>query len=501
LRPITVPAHGARFKRLHRPAQRRLAPPSYDPASLRPGIVHLGVGNFHRAHQAAYLHDLAEQGISSDWGVVGVGLVSARLRGLSTQDCLYSLIERSADGDRARTIGSLLRYLSGQNDPEAVLNALAAPTTKVVSLTVTGDGYKVDRDTGELDLADTEVVAELGDANGPRTVPGFLVEALRRRRDRGLEPFTVLSCDNLPRNGATVRHCLRSYADLIDPALATWIDANTAFPSTVVDRITPQTTSDVRRQLASDLGLEDRFPVVTEPFSQWVVEDAFGDERPPLEEVGVRFVSDVAPYELFKKRLLNGAHCAISYLGLLAGYERIDEALKDPVVLGFARALMLEEIAPLVSEPAGVTASDYVDTLLQRFANPMIADRLGRLAARGSTKMPSYLLPSLKDALAAKRPHGLLTLAVAGWVRYLQGVDVDGRTLEVEDRMADELRPLACAATHDARPLLAERSVFGDLGESAEFARELRDCVAEIEQSGARDAMKTELAARSLAAA
>ena len=470
--------------------RRRGAEVPYDRSALKAGIVHLGVGRFHRAHQAVYLDELAAGGISSDWGVIGVGLRSGRLRALESQDWIFTVLEREADGDRVRTVGSLLRYLSAPDDPQAVLEALAAPETKVVSLTVTGDGYNLDRESGELDAHDPEIVADLLHPESPSTVPGYLVEGLRLRRDRGLEPFTVLCCDNLPDNGAVSRRCVLAYAGLRDAALARWISENVTFPSTVVDRITPQTPPEARRLLAREFGIEDRWPVVTERFSQWIIEDDFCAGRPPLDEVGAQFVADAAPYELIKKRLLNGAHCALGYLGVLAGFERIDEAVADPAVSDFALALMRDEIAPLLPEVPGTDIDAYMSTLLRRFANPRIGDRLERLCARGSTKMPAYLLPSLSEALERDRPRARLVLALAGWVRYLRGFDLDGNRIEVDDVLADRLRPLARIADHNPQRLLAETEVFGDLGSSDELATELGTALRALDQLGPRRAMK-----------
>jgi mannitol 2-dehydrogenase len=451
---------------------RRLLPqvrvPSYDRGALRPGVVHLGVGAFHRSHQAAYFDELAASGASNDWGVVGIGLRSGSDRAeLLRQNCLYSLLERSPEADQVRIVGSLLDYLYAPQEPARVHAAMASEATKLVTLTVTGDGY---------------------DAEGP--VARFLAETLRSRRAAGIGPFTVLSCDNLPENGEAARRAVLGYAHRRDEdEFADWIEANVSFPSSVVDRITPVTEAAHRRLIERDFGLHDRSPVVCEDFIQWIVEDDFCNERPPLEEVGVHFVPDVSSYEVHKKRLLNGSHSAIGYLGRLDGHDRIDEATACPHLRGFVESLM-GEVAPLLPDVLGLDVGDYRDTLLRRFANPRIGDQLARLCRRGSTKMPAYLLPSLREAVERGMPHDGLTLAVAAWVRYLTGTDLDGRPIEVEDARQDTLKPLAEVAFSDPRPLLEERDLFGSLVEDEGFVDRLAGAIRLLDSRGAAAAVE-----------
>jgi mannitol 2-dehydrogenase len=468
--------------------------PTYDRSQVTPGIVHIGVGGFHRAHQGVFFDELAQQRISSDWGVVGVGLRSGKGRQkLLSQDCLYTVLQRGPNRDDARVIGSLLDYLYGPEERAAVLAALASPTTRVVSLTVTGNGYGVDT-MGQLDLDDPGVAHDLTSPKRPVSLLGYLVESLRLRRDAGTAPFTVLSCDNVPRNGATARNAVLSFARLRDEALADWIEANVAFPASVVDRITPETTAQHRRLLEQEFGIRDLEPVVSEDFLQWIVEDEFCNTRPPLQEVGVQFVTDVAPYELNKKRLLNGSHSALGYLGYLCGYERIDEAVSDPLLDRYAEALMDEEVGPLLPRMLGLDLAGYKRTLLTRFANPRIGDRLQRLCARGSTKMPAYVLPSLTEAIERGRPHDKLTLAVAAWIRYLRGVDFAGNRIEVEDEMKATLQPLARSA--DVRGLLEVRSVFGSLGDDHAFVGRLEQALRGLDRRGPAAAIEVCLADR-----
>lgn len=466
----------------------RVAVPAYDRAALTPAVVHMSVGSFHRAHQAIYFDDLAQRGISRGWGLVGVGLHRRELRdALAAQDGLYTVVARGADGDVARVVGAIGRYLYAPEDGERVLAALADARTRLVTLTITGEGYRVDGSTEH--------------ARGPRSALGFLVAALDRRRRGGLPPFTVLSCDNLPANGELARSAVVSCARLHDERLADWIDEHGAFPSSMVDRITPRTTPADREMVARRFGVLDRAPVITEPFSQWVIEDDFCAGRPPLDRVGARFVGDVRPHALVKTRLLNGSHCALGPLGYLAGHRTSSEALADPVLGAFVERLMGDEIAPLLPPVAGLDLDAYRAGLLTRLGNPAIGDRLARLCRNGSAKVPVHLLSSIAEARALGRPHRLLTLAVAGWLRYLRGADEHGAPIVLDDPLGGDLRALAVAGGTDPRPLLGARAVFGRLGDDAGFAAELGAALQDLERRGARGATAAYLAARTSLAA
>jgi mannitol 2-dehydrogenase len=455
-----------------------LRAPTYDRSRLRPAVVHIGVGGFHRAHQAVYFDELARRGIE-DWGVVGVGLHGTEMgEALWPQDCLYTLIEQGHDAAELRVVGVMGRYLHGASQSEAVLETLSHPETRLVTLTITGDGYNLDP-SGAFVADSAEVARDLRHCDQPDTAYGYLVEALRRRRRDGLPPFTVLSCDNIPRNGEAARTMVISFAALRDPQLAGWIDRYVSFPNSMVDRITPQTTPQAREALARSFGVSDRWPVVTEPFSQWVIEDHFCNGRPPLDLVGAQFVADVSTYELTKKRLLNGSHCALSYLGVLAGHTTTCDVMNDRALAAFVSGFV-DEITPLLPAATGLNLDRYKATLLDRLSNPSIADELSRLCRRGSTKMPSYLLPSISDAIAAGRPHELMTLALAGWIRYLAGVDDTGSPIHVEDARAAALQPLARRALEDPGAVLAERSVFGSLGDNRRFVEELQRALAAL---------------------
>ena len=468
--------------------------PTYDRTALRPGVVHIGVGGFHRAHQAVYFDELARRGLADDWGLIGVGLHRPQMSEvMRAQDCLYLVVERGARGTVARVVGAMGRYLYGPEQRPEVLDALSDPATRLVTLTITGNGYLLTPD-GEFSVDDPLVASELEDPGRPATVFGYLVEALERRRRGGVAPFTVLSCDNIPSNGAAARTMVVSFAELRDPGLAEWIEQHVSFPNSMVDRITPETTPEERDRVVSSFGVDDRWPVITEPFSQWVIQDDFCNGRPPLEEVGVQFVADVSPYELTKKRLLNASHCALGYLGYLAGYRTTAEVMADPAYAAYISALV-DEVIPLLPRVDGIDLEDYKASLLERLANPEMADQLSRLCRRGSTKVPSYLLPSITETLAAGRPAPLLTLAVAGWFRYLQGEDYAGEPIKVEGPKADEMVDLARRDGADPRPLLTVRDVFDSLADDPAFVRDLH-VASEALRAGPRETIETWLAVR-----
>ena len=467
----------------------RVAVPTYDRTALRPSVVHISVGSFHRSHQAVYFDQLAELGITEDWGIVGVGLHRPELgEALAPQDGLYTVVTRGAGGDRARIVGAIGRYLYAPDDQEAVLTALSDERTRLVTLTITQFAYHVDPVTGAFDAADPGIGAELADPGPPTSALGHLVEGLARRRAAGLPPYTILSCDNVPANGAMARAAVVGYARLRDEALADWIDEHVAFPSSMVDRITPRTTPADRAWVEREFGVDDRWPVIAEPFSQWIVEDRFCNGRPPLDAVGVRFVDDVRPYALMKTRLLNATHCALGFLGSLAGLERVDEAMEDPVFATYADRLMAE-VAPLLPPVPGIDLAAYRAALLERFANPKIGDPLERLRRAGSAKVPRHVVSSIIEARAAGAPHALLTLAVAGWIRALRGSDDAGRPLLIDDPRGERLHELAWDGGTDPRPLLAERVLFDSLGDDAGFVAALEEVLAAMERDGTRAAV------------
>jgi fructuronate reductase/mannitol 2-dehydrogenase len=405
---------------------------------------------------------------------------------LGPQQGLYTVVVRSTEPDCARVIGSLLDYLYAPEQPEAVLDALADARTRVVTMTITEGGYNVDETTGRFDAANEAIQADLRHSVHPATVFGYLAEALDRRRQAGIPPFTLLSCDNVQSNGHTTQTALVSFARLRDDALANWIERHVAFPNSMVDRITPQTTDAERDLVAREFGIADRWPVVAEPFRQWVVEDVFSDGRPALEEAGVQLVADVSPYETMKLRLLNASHSAMGYLASLAGYATVDTVMADPLFRTFVERQMREEVAPLLPPVPGIDLDAYQRTLIKRFSNPKIGDQVARICLDGSAKVSKFLVPPLHDALSSGQPHRWLTVALAGWLRYLAGVDDHGEQIELQDARAAELHALASAGRDDPRPVLGLRDLFGDLADREAFVTELQADLRDLYARGAR---------------
>ncbi|MDD7921432.1 mannitol dehydrogenase family protein [Actinomycetospora callitridis] len=481
--------------------------PTYDRGAVSVGIVHFGVGGFHRAHQAMYLDQLMQQGKALDWGICGVGVLESDKRMAEVteaQDDLYTLVLKHADGRReAQVIGSIVDYLYAPEDPDAVLERMTDPATRIVSLTVTEGGYHKSASTGEFDDRDPAIQADIAAEPGtpPRTTFGYIVEALRRRRDDGTGPFTVMSCDNIQGNGHVAHAMITAYARRKDPELADWIEGNVPFPNSMVDRITPRTTDSDREELEAATGIVDAWPVVCEPFTQWVLEDRFAAGRPPFEDVGVQVVDDVEPYELMKLRLLNASHQAIAYLGYLAGYRYAHEVAGDELFAGFTRAYMDREATPTLAPVPGVDLDDYKATLIERFANPEIRDTLARLAAESSDRIPTWLVPVIRINLQNSQggQHGELersALIVAAWARYAEGVDEQGEPIEVVDTGRAEDR-IAAARRYPDEPLafLADRDLFGDLIDDERFTSAYRAHLDALHERGAR-ATVTELEGR-----
>jgi mannitol 2-dehydrogenase len=376
--------------------------PAYDPSAVEAGIVHVGVGGFHRSHLAVYVDDLLGAGHLA-WGIRGVGLLPGDRRMhevLELQHHLYTVVTmHDSDHRELRVIGSVIDHLLVEDELDAVLESMAAPQTRIISLTVTEGGYFQAGD-GAFDPTHPDIRADAADPQHPGTVFGIVVEALARRRRRDLPAVTVLSCDNLPGNGAAARAAVLGLARLVDEGLVAWIAESTTFPDSMVDRITPATTPELVASIAADPGVDDQWPVPAEPFSQWILEDAFVAGRPPFEDVGVQLVDDVAPYELMKLRLLNGAHQVIAHLGIPAGHVHVHEALADDELLATVRAYLQDEARPTLSPVPGVDLDDYIDTLLERFANPAIADTLERLAADAHNRLRQFVVPVVADRAA-----------------------------------------------------------------------------------------------------
>ena len=464
--------------------------PTYDRSRLRTGIVHFGVGGFHRAHQAMYLDRLMDEGKALDWAICGVGVMPFDRRmqeALDAQDGLYTLVVKHADGRfEPRVIGSITGFLLAPEEPGAVVAATADPRVRIVSLTVTEGGYNLNDVTGEFEARNPDVVHDLEPGAAPRTTFGLVVEALRVRRERGVPAFTVMSCDNLQGNGHLSRRVFAAFARLRDPELGDWVEREVRFPNSMVDRITPQTTDADREEVAARFGIGDAWPVVCEPFTQWVLEDDFGAGRPSFERVGVQVVADVEPYELMKLRLLNASHQGIAYFGHLCGYRLVHDAAQDPLFRDFLLGYMDEEAGPTLAPVPGVDLDDYKRTLIERFSNPEVRDTIARLAAESSDRIPKWLLPVVRAQLADGGPITRSAAIVASWARYAEAVDEHGEPIEIVDRVAERVKAAARRQRDDPTAFIQDRELFGDLADDHRFVSAYTDALDSLHQRGAR---------------
>lgn len=468
----------------------RVAAPAYDRAALSTGVVHFGIGGFHRAHLAAYLDELMGSGEGREWAVTGVGVMPHDRRiveTLTAQNGLYTLVVKHPDGRLdPRVIGSIREALLAPDDPEAVLERLTDPAVRIVSLTITEGGYLVNQVTGELDAQAESIQPDLVPGAVPSTVFGYVVEGLRRRRAAGTAPFAVMSCDNLPGNGDVARRMIVAFTRLTDPGLADWIEDRVAFPNAMVDRITPVTAPEDIAALEREFGVRDGWPVVCEPFTQWVLEDHFPQGRPAVERVGAQVVDDVVPYELMKLRLLNASHQALCYLGYLAGHRYAHEVMGEELFRRFLLGYMRGEGVPTLPEVAGQDLEEYSRTLVERFANPEIRDTLARLCAESSDRIPKWLVPVVRDNLAAGGQVDLSALVVAGWARYAEGRDEEGEPIEVVDRLRDRVMAAAARQGEDELAFLRDPDLFGDLVDDERFTSVYREALASLHDVGAR---------------
>lgn len=469
--------------------------PTYDRTAVTAGIVHFGVGGFHRAHQAMYVDRLLRRGEAFDWGICGVGVLPhdrAMKDVMQDQDCLYTLALKHADGTwETSVIGSIVEYLFAPDDPDAVIEKMASEQIKIVSLTITEGGYNFSATTGEFDLTDPAIAADLVDGAVPATTFGLVIEALARRRRRGLEPFTIMSCDNIEGNGHIAKSTFGAFARAKDPALAEWIEAEATFPNSMVDRITPVTTPEVTQQLSQRYEIDDAWPVAAEPFTQWALEDSFTLGRPPFENVGVQMVDDVTPYELMKLRLLNASHQALAYFGYLSGYRLVHEACQDRVLARFLLDYMDQEATPTLLPVPGIDLGEYKRTLIERFSNPEIRDTVARLCAESSDRIPKWLLPVIAENLETDGDIVRSTAVVASWARYAEAVDEAGEPIEIVDRLKDTLVPIAQSQRENPTAFIANRAVFGDLVDNERFVAEYTAQLGALHERGARATLES----------
>ena len=440
-----------------------IARPSYDRELVKAGIVHLGVGAFHRAHQAVSLADLLASNL--DWGIVGASLRRPDTRdALAPQDFFYTLAVRDASGTKCRIVGALLDCINVADEREKLLQIMAMPQTRIISLTITEKGYCHDPATGELDENHPDIIHDLAHPDEPKSAPGLIVEAIWHRRESGVSPFAVMSCDNLPANGRTAQKIITRFAQLRAPDLGEYVAANVAFPSTMVDRIVPATTDADRAEISQIIGFEDAWPILTEPFCQWVIEDNFPSGRPPFEQAGAQMVADVEPFERMKLRMLNGTHSTLAYLGYLSGFKTVSDVVSNAKMAAFLHQLMSKEIIPTLDMP-GTDLLAYRDALLQRFANPSLKHATWQIAMDGSQKLPQRLLDTIRDRIASDKDYQRLALGVAGWIVYASGTDESGKNIEISDPLADRFEEIAASAGDDISALvdgfLQLKGVFG----------------------------------------
>lgn len=447
--------------------------PRYDRSKATAGIVHFGVGGFHRAHQAMYLNRLMNQGKALDWGIIGMGVMESdqRMRDvLNASDGLYTLVVKNPDGSReVEVIGSILKFLYAPDDLTAAIEQLADPAIRIVSLTVTEGGYNVHPVTGEFDLSNPAIAADLANPQTPRTTFGLISAGLKLRRERGIAPFTVMSCDNIQGNGEVAHKMFGAFASVLDPEFGDWVQDNVSFPNSMVDRITPVTTDADRADVAQSYGIDDGWPVVCEDFEQWVLEDKFVAGRPPYEEAGVQLVDDVVPYELMKLRLLNATHQGLCYFGHLAGYRAVHDVARNDLFAQFLLSYMKNEAEPTLRALPGVDLDAYQHKLIERYSNEYVADTVARLCADSSDRIPKWLMPVVRENLAADRDVTLSAAIVASWARYDEGTDEDGAPINIVDRLAEEVHAAASKHHEDPLAFLRQRDLFGDVVDDERF--------------------------------
>ncbi len=459
--------------------------PTFKRENFKTGIVHVGVGGFHRAHQAYYTHKLQEESNISEWGICGIGLREGDQKihdVLQKQDGLYTLIVKHPDGKiESQIIGSIIDFKLGYEDPEPVIARMSHPDTKIISLTITEGGYNFNPATGEFDFENLDVQHELKNPNSPKTIYGFLTAALKRRRDTGLPAFTIMSCDNIQHNGDVAREMLLTFARKKNEDLAKWIEKEVCFPNSMVDRITPVTTQSDIDYVQDTFGLQDEWPVTCEPFIQWVIEDNFSNGRPEFEKVGVQFVTDVKPYEKMKLRLLNAGHSVLGILGAIHGHKTINACMEDETFITYLRAFMDKEATPILDELEGIDLNTYKDSLQERFANPNIKDSVSRICSESSAKLPKFLIATIDENLINGGSIEFGTLVIAAWCYYSdKGIDKDGQRIEIIDAMNVQLKLASSKTSQDPLAFIRQESLFGDLINNERFTNLYSDLVQKV---------------------
>lgn len=447
--------------------------PTYNRQNLRSGIVHIGVGGFHRSHQAFYTNQLLQNFQATEWGICGIGLREADRKiaeVLERQNGLYTLITKHPKGTiENQVIGSITEFILAVDNPDKAIHKMAHPDTRIISLTITEGGYNINA-SGTFDFGNPAVQHDLEHPEFPQTVFGFLTAALRQRRENGLPAFTVMSCDNVEHNGDVIKYTLLSFAEKQDPELARWIEQNVCFPNSMVDRITPVTTEKDREYLANTFGVEDEWPVTCEPFIQWVIEDHFTNGRPAFENVGVQFVPDVSPYEKMKLRLLNAGHSALGIPGAIIGHPTILACMEDSVLASFMRNYLDKEATPVLDAVPGIDVETYKNTLEERFSNPNIKDSVSRICSESSAKLPKFILPTLLENLQHGGSIRYATFILAAWCYYSdRQTNQHGEPLEIIDAMHPTLNAAAANTQNDPLSFLSIKEIFGALASNSTF--------------------------------
>lgn len=446
--------------------------PNYKRESLSPGIIHIGVGNFHRAHQAMYMHKLFNAGIAHDWAILGAGIKSydAVMRNkLKQQDWLTTVVELDDKNLTAQVNASMIDFID--NDADTLISALSKSEIRIVSLTITEGGYFMDDKTGAFNLAHSEIQADIANIDKPSTVFGLIIKALKLRREQNTPPFTVMSCDNIPHNGGVTQRVVLEMASAIDESLGNWIKDNVTFPNSMVDCITPATSAQELERLTTLFGIDDRAPVFCEPFKQWVLEDNFVNGRPPLEQAGVEFVKDVAPFELMKLRILNGGHAAIAYPAALLSISFVHEVMANPLISQYLKKLVTEEVIPTLPNVAGVDFEEYFSIIESRFSNPEVRDTVPRLCQDASNRLPKFILPIIAANIEENRDCKGLALVVALWCRLCyEGGNADS-DFTLDDPQASRLITQSTLAKEDASVFLQMNDIFGNLGNDDNFTK------------------------------
>jgi mannitol 2-dehydrogenase len=470
----------------------RVAVPKYSRGQLSPGIIHFGVGNFHRAHLAVYLDDLFNMGLNHDWAIIGAGVMpfdETMREKLSAQDYLSTVVEQDANLTTARVTGPMVDFIP-PSERSRLLKTLADPAIRIVSLTVTEGGYMINPATGKFDPSHPALQRDAKHPDDPASVFGLILHGLKSRRDAGQAPFTVMSCDNVPHNGIVTHNAVAGLARLMDGKLADWVEKNVAFPNAMVDRITPATTDRERTITAEEFGIEDSWPVFCEEFRQWVVEDNFPTGRPSFEKVGAQFVSDVTPFEYMKIRILNGGHAIIAYPGGLLDVHYVHEAMEHPLIHAFFEKVEQEEVIPTVPPVPGTNIQDYYKLIGRRFSNPKIGDTVHRLCLDGSNRQPKFIVPVINDNIAMGRSIVGLALESALWCRYCAGTSDSGKVIEPNDPNWERLQATARSAQASPRAWLAMTDIYGGLAEHKPFAGAFSAALASLARQGTAETLK-----------